>query len=584
MINRTKYNIDYTNNDIHSTVTILGWVSKRRNFGDLVFMDIRDRSGIMQVVFNAEHAHLAKDIKNEYVVSIVGTLEKRQDVNENIPTGELEVIVSSCEILSKANQTPMIIADKTDALEEIRLKYRYLDLRRPIMQDRLITRAKVVRAIRNYLDDQGFIDVETPLLTKSTPEGSREYLVPSRVHPGEFYALAQSPQIFKQMLMIAGFERYYQISRCFRDEDLRADRQLDFTQVDIEASFMDSDHLFAHMEKMMQKVVLEANNQELSIPFERLTFKEAMNNFGTDKPDTRYGMKLMDASDLFKDVEFPLFSDVLASGGVIKAVKVENATDFSRKKIDKLSELVKKYGAKSLVVLKVTNNELVGSIKKFIDEDKQKQIIQAFDAKENDALCFVADEWEKACVGAGALRSHVASEMLILDPTQFNFVWVVDMPMFELDEQENRLVARHHPFTSPKLEYIDSLKEKPLEAIANAYDLVCNGYEVAGGSQRIHDNTLQQQVFELIGFSKQDIQTRFGFFIEAFNYGTPPHGGIAFGLDRLAMVLAGAESLRDVIAFPKNASARCPVTQGPSEVTQKQLDELHLQVVKKTKE
>ncbi len=584
MINREKFNIDYTLQDIHTTITILGWVSKRRNFGDLVFMDIRDRSGIMQVVFNQEHAHLAKDIKNEYVVKIVGTLEKRQDVNENIPTGQLEVIVSQCEVVSKANQTPMIIADKTDALEEVRLKYRYLDLRRPIMQDRLITRAKVVRAIRNYLDDQGFIDVETPLLTKSTPEGSREYLVPSRVHPGEFYALAQSPQIFKQMLMIAGFERYYQISRCFRDEDLRADRQLDFTQVDIEASFMDSDHLFTHMEKMMQKVVLEANNQELSIPFERLTFKEAMNNYGTDKPDTRYQMKLMDASDLFNDVDFPLFNEVLGSGGVIKAVKVENATDFSRKKIDKLTELVKKYGAKSLVVLKVTNNELVGSIKKFIDEDKQKQIMEVFDAQENDALCFVADQWEKACVGAGALRSHVANETLTLDPTQFNFVWVVDMPMFECDEQENRLVARHHPFTSPKLEYIDSLKDKPLEAIANAYDLVCNGYEVAGGSQRIHDNTLQQQVFELIGFSEQDIQNRFGFFIEAFNYGTPPHGGIAFGLDRLAMVLAGAESLRDVIAFPKNASARCPVTQGPSEVTQKQLDELHLQVVKKTKD
>lgn len=584
MINREKFNIDYTLQDIHTTITILGWVSKRRNFGDLVFMDIRDRSGIMQVVFNQEHAHLAKDIKNEYVVKIVGTLEKRQDVNENIPTGQLEVIVSQCEVVSKANQTPMIIADKTDALEEVRLKYRYLDLRRPIMQDRLITRAKVVRAIRNYLDDQGFIDVETPLLTKSTPEGSREYLVPSRVHPGEFYALAQSPQIFKQMLMIAGFERYYQISRCFRDEDLRADRQLDFTQVDIEASFMDRDHLFIHMEKMMQKVVLEANNQKLSIPFERLTFKEAMNNYGTDKPDTRYQMKLMDASDLFNDVDFPLFNEVLGSGGVIKAVKVENATDFSRKKIDKLTELVKKYGAKSLVVLKVTNNELVGSIKKFINEDKQKQIMEVFDAQENDALCFVADQWEKACVGAGALRSHVANETLTLDPTQFNFVWVVDMPMFECDEQENRLVARHHPFTSPKPEYIKSLKEKPLEAIANAYDLVCNGYEVAGGSQRIHDNTLQQQVFELIGFSEQDIQNRFGFFIEAFNYGTPPHGGIAFGLDRLAMVLAGAESLRDVIAFPKNASARCPVTQGPSEVTQKQLDELHLQVVKKTKE
>lgn len=582
MINREKFNSEFTAADVGKVVTILGWVSKRRNFGELVFMDIRDRTAIMQVVFNKEHAHLTKEIKNEYVVSITGTLALRQDVNPNLLTGEFEVMVIDCEIISKAQQTPMIIQDQTDALEDLRLKYRYLDLRRPIMQERLIKRAKVVSTMRNYLDSEGFIDVETPMLTKSTPEGSREYLVPSRVHPGEFYALAQSPQIFKQMLMIAGFERYYQVARCFRDEDLRADRQLDFTQVDIEASFMSTDVLFGHMEKMMQQVALAVNNDHVSIPFERLTFKEAMNHYGTDKPDTRFEMKLHDATELMKNIEFPLFQNVIQQKGVIKAIKVDNAPALSRKKVDELTLLVKKHGASSLIVLKVENGELSGSIKKFLNKSLEQDIIAFFEAKEGDALCFVADAWEKACIGAGALRSYFAKELLDLDPLQLNFVWVVDMPMFELDEENNRLVARHHPFTSPKPEYIANLKEKPLEAIANAYDLVCNGYEVAGGSQRIHDNELQKTVFELIGFSEEDIQTRFGFFIDAFNYGTPPHGGIAFGLDRLVMVLTGSESLRDVIAFPKNASARCPVTQGPSAVTLKQLEELHLQVIVKS--
>lgn len=583
MINRSKFNSEYTIHDINKEVTILGWVSKRRNFGELVFMDIRDRSGIMQVVFNQEHAHLAKDIKNEYVVSIVGTLKKRQDVNPNLLTGELEVIVSECQVISKANQTPMIIQDQTDALEDVRLKYRYLDLRRPLMQERLIKRAKVVSTMRNYLDAQGFIDVETPMLTKSTPEGSREYLVPSRVHVGEFYALAQSPQIFKQMLMIAGFERYYQVARCFRDEDLRADRQLDFTQVDIEASFMSTDVLFSHMEAMMKEVLKTTNNIDLVTPFARLTFNEAMNLYGTDKPDTRFDMKLVDATTLMSGVEFALFEQVIQQQGAIKAIKVENAPSLSRKKVDELTTLVKKHGASSLIVLKVEADGLSGSIKKFLNQEKEQEIIAFFNAKEGDALCFVADAWEKACIGAGALRSYFGKETLNLDPQQINFVWVTDMPMFEKDEENDRLVARHHPFTSPKEAFIKTLKEKPLEAIANAYDLVCNGYEIAGGSQRIHDNELQKLVFELIGFSEEDIQTRFGFFIEAFNYGTPPHGGIAFGLDRLVMVLTGSDSLRDVIAFPKNASARCPVTQGPSSVTLKQLEELHLQVVAKPK-
>ena len=539
MINREKFNIDYTVSDIDTEVKILGWVSKRRNFGDLVFMDIRDRTGIMQVVFNEQVSSLAKDVKNEYVVLVTGQLQRRKDVNPSIPTGELEVIVNQCEIISKAKQTPMIIADQTDALEELRLKYRYLDLRRPTMQEKLMKRASVVRAIRNYLDDYGFVDIETPLLTKSTPEGSREYLVPSRVHPGEFYALAQSPQIFKQMLMIAGFERYYQISRCFRDEDLRADRQLDFTQVDIEASFMDAEHLFAHMEAMMKDVVYAVDQTELKTPFARLTFKEAMDLYGSDKPDTRFDMKLHTVNHLFEHTEFLLFASTIEEGNTIKALKVPQFAHISRKGIDELTDLVKKYGGKSLVVLKVIDGELIGSIKKFLSSEQEKDIIEFFNAQDQDLLCFVADEWEKACVGAGALRSYFGQQLIDFKPNQYNFVWVHDMPMFELDEQDNRLVARHHPFTSPKHEYISTLKEKPLEALANAYDLVCNGFEVAGGSQRIYDMELQKTVFELIGFTQEHIKERFGFFVDAFEYGTPPHGGIAFGLDRLVMVRAG---------------------------------------------
>ena len=584
MINRKYYNLDYGMDHLNTSVQIIGWVSKRRNFGDLVFMDIRDRTGIMQVVFQDAQLPLAKDLKNEYLVNIWGQLVERQDPNPKLPTGMLEVIVSTCEVITKAKQTPMIVADKTDALEELRLKYRYLDLRRPIMQHNLMVRAKIVKAMRDYLDEQGFIDVETPLLTKSTPEGSREYLVPSRVHPGEFYALAQSPQIFKQMLMIAGFERYYQISRCFRDEDLRADRQLDFTQVDIEASFMDSDHLFSHMEAMLQDVFQQALNQELALPFKRMSFKKAMDNYGTDKPDLRFEMQLQDATDIFKAVDFELFKDIISEGGVVKALVVNQAQALTRRKVDELTALVKKHHARSLVVLKYVDGELTGSIRKFLSDIQAQQIIDQFKLVDNDAILLVGDQWEPACIGAGALRSHFGKQLFEFDADHFEFVWVVDMPMFEYVASEKRLVARHHPFTSPQSQYVDSLRSKPLEALANAYDLVCNGFEIAGGSQRIYDPELQKEVFELIGFSQADIEKRFGFFVEAFDYGTPPHGGIAFGLDRLAMVLTHAESLRDVIAFPKNAAARCPLTGAPSTITSAQLAELSLKVAAKDKE
>ena len=584
MINRKYYNLDYGMDHLNTSVQIIGWVSKRRNFGDLVFMDIRDRTGIMQVVLQDAQLPLAKDLKNEYLVNIWGQLVERQDPNPKLPTGMLEVIVSTCEVITKAKQTPMIVADKTDALEELRLKYRYLDLRRPIMQHNLMVRAKIVKAMRDYLDEQGFIDVETPLLTKSTPEGSREYLVPSRVHPGEFYALAQSPQIFKQMLMIAGFERYYQISRCFRDEDLRADRQLDFTQVDIEASFMDSDHLFSHMEAMLQDVFQQALNQELALPFKRMSFKKAMDNYGTDKPDLRFEMQLQDATEIFKAVDFELFKDIISEGGVVKVLVVNQAQALTRRKVDELTALVKKHHARSLVVLKYVNGELTGSIRKFLSDIQAQQIIDQFKLVDNDAILLVGDQWEPACIGAGALRSHFGKQLFEFDADHFEFVWVVDMPMFEYVASEKRLVARHHPFTSPQSQYVDSLRSKPLEALANAYDLVCNGFEIAGGSQRIYDPELHKEVFELIGFSQADIEKRFGFFVEAFDYGTPPHGGIAFGLDRLAMVLTHAESLRDVIAFPKNAAARCPLTGAPSTITSAQLAELSLKVAAKDKE
>lgn len=577
MLMKQNHHIEFNRASIGQTITAVGWVSKRRNFGQLVFIDLRDKTGILQIVVNEDLAPSIKEVRNEYILSVQGVIQLRKDCNPALPTGEIELIAQAITIIATAQTPPMIIADDTDALEDTRMQYRYLDLRRPIMQQRLMMRAKIVRAMRNYLDDHGFIDVETPMLTKSTPEGSREYLVPSRVHAGEFYALAQSPQIFKQLLMIAGFERYYQVARCFRDEDLRADRQLDFTQVDIEASFMDADGFFEHIEGIMQAVFTQALVQPLATPFRRMSFHTAMDMYGSDKPDLRFAWPLLTLDKVFHLTQFNLFANK-ADGVSIKALVVPQGASLTRKDIDALTALVKKHGAQHLVHFKYTDATLSGSAVKSMQAAEIQALIDTCQLQEGDGVLCLMDSWEKACTAMGALRIHLGHQHHTFDPKHFEFVWIVDFPMFEANPETGGIIARHHPFTRPQDAYMDTFIERPLEALANAYDLVCNGYEIAGGSQRIYSSHMQAEVFKLLGFTQAQIESRFGFFVDAFNYGTPPHGGIAFGLDRLVMVLTNASSIRDVIAFPKNASARCPLTSAPSTVSDKQLEELHVRI------
>ncbi|NLC05975.1 MAG: aspartate--tRNA ligase [Erysipelothrix sp.] len=577
---RTHTNGELRQSDVNSEVTLVGWVSKKRNFGSIIFIDLRDRYGLTQLVFNEEEIPEANLLKSEYLIEVKGIVEQRQEANDKLETGQIEVKVSELKLINKAKQSPLLIQDKTDALEDTRMKYRYLDLRRPIMQKRLIERAKMTSAMRRFLDNSEFIEIETPMLTKSTPEGAREYLVPSRVHPGEFYALAQSPQIFKQLLMISGFERYYQVARCFRDEDLRADRQLDFTQVDIEVSFLEEEEFQSLIEEMMKEVLASVYQKDLVTPFRRVPFDEALNSYGSDKPDVRFDWKLIDLNKVFVNSEFKVFSDVLETkDGAIKALVIKNGADHTRKEIDSLTDLAKKYGAKGLVTLKYQDNELSGSALKFFSEQEQKDLIETTKVENEDLICIVASDWETTCNSLGALRLHCRDKYELVDKEELAFVWVTDFPMFELNEDSNRLVARHHPFTRPKVDSLEQLSLDPLSVKAYAYDLVLNGFEVAGGSLRIYDAEMQSKIFELIGFTKEQIETRFGFFIDAFNYGTPPHGGIAFGLDRLAMVLTGSDSIRDVIAFPKNASARDPLTNAPTPVGKDVLEELHLEIV-----
>ena len=576
---RTHVNNQLRVTNINETVTLIGWIAKRRHFGSIVFVDLRDRNGITQLVINEEKLPEVNRLKNEDLITATGTVVRRENANTKLETGEIEVEVASFELINHAKQPPLIIQDDTDALEETRMKYRYLDLRRPIMQQRLRKRHQIVKAMRDYLDDHGFIDVETPMLTKSTPEGSREYLVPSRVHPGEFYALAQSPQIFKQLLMIAGFERYYQVARCFRDEDLRADRQLDFTQVDIEASFLEEEEFQTIIEEMMVQVFKKALDQDLKVPFERIPFQQALNQYGSDKPDTRFELYLQDLSEVFKESEFVVFKTALQeANGAIKGLVVPNQAQRTRREIDGYTDLVKKYGAKGLVTLKYVAGQLEGSALKFLTTEEQQRLIEVLSLNDQDLVCIVASEWETACVALGALRMHFRDQLQLVQKGVFNFAWVTEFPMFE--ESEGRLVARHHPFTRPRVSTPQELEVNPLDIKAVAYDLVLNGFEVAGGSMRIYDGAMQTKLFEMIGFTPEQIQKRFGFFIDAFDYGTPPHGGIAFGLDRLVMVLVEADSIRDVIAFPKNASARDPLTMAPSPVSEEQLEELHLEIVK----
>jgi aspartyl-tRNA synthetase len=574
---------------IGQDVQLKGWVQKRRDLGGLIFIDLRDRTGIVQVVVRPENEavhKLAESIRSEYVLDIKGTVLERENKNPNMPTGNIEVIASEINILNAAKMTPIPIGDEAENVsEDLRLKYRYLDLRRPALQETFRLRSKASNTIRNFLTEEEFLEVETPILTKSTPEGARDYLVPSRVHGGEFYALPQSPQLFKQLLMVAGFDRYFQIARCFRDEDLRADRQPEFTQVDIETSFMDVEDLMAMMESMMGQV-MEATLGRTDTPakFERMTHEEAMRRFGSDKPDTRFGLELIDVADAVTGAGFKVFDMALESNGQVKAINVKGEADkFSRKDIDKLQEFTAVYGAKGLAWLKVTPEGLNGPIAKFFDETYAQKLMEATNAEAGDLLLFVASKPTVVADSLGALRVKLGHELGLIDESKFNFLWVTDFPLVTFEEEDGRFYANHHPFTMPNREDLHLLETDPASVRALAYDLVLNGYELGGGSQRIYERDIQERMFKLLGFTEQEAVDQFGFLLEAFEYGTPPHAGIALGLDRLVMILAGRSNLRDTIAFPKTASASDLLTQAPSPVADAQLQELSIRTALKEK-
>lgn len=585
MFGRTYYCGEITEKAVGEKVVLKGWVQKRRDLGGLIFIDLRDRTGIVQVVFSPEVSkealHVAEKVRNEYVLSVEGTVVARDEgtINPNIPTGKIEIQAERITIINEAKTPPFTIADQTDVAEEVRLKYRYLDLRRPVMFRTLQLRHRVTKAIRDFLDGEGFLEVETPILTKSTPEGARDYLVPSRVHPGEFYALPQSPQIFKQLLMVAGFERYYQIARCFRDEDLRADRQPEFTQIDIETSFMSQEEIMQLTERMMAHVLKVAKGMEVSLPFPRMSYDEAMSRYGSDKPDTRFGLELVDVSEIVKHSSFKVFAGAVANGGQVKAINVKGAAStYSRKDIDALAEFVARYGAKGLAWLKVEEDGLKGPIAKFFTAEEQKGLVETLAAEAGDLLLFVADRKEIVADALGALRLKLGKDLNLIDETKFNFLWIVDWPLLEYDEEDGRYYAAHHPFTMPVREDLPQLETNPEKVRAQAYDLVLNGYELGGGSMRIFEREVQEKMFRALGFTEEEARKQFGFLLEAFEYGTPPHGGIALGLDRLVMLLAGRTNLRDTIAFPKTASASCLLTEAPSPVSEQQLEELRLVV------
>ncbi|MFD2926071.1 aspartate--tRNA ligase [Halobacillus naozhouensis] len=574
--------------DIEAQVTLKGWVQKRRDLGGLIFIDLRDRSGVVQVVFNPEVSkealQLAEQVRTEYVLEVVGQVVERDagTVNKNMATGDIEVLAQEVNVLNKAKTPPFMLEDHSEVSEDLRLKYRYLDLRRKEMQETFKLRHQATQSIRTFLNDEGYLEMETPLLTKSTPEGARDYLVPSRVHEGEFYALPQSPQLFKQMLMMSGFEKYYQIARCFRDEDLRADRQPEFTQVDIETSFMNKEEIMAMTERMMSKVLKDVKGIDIPTPFEKMPYQEAMDRFGSDKPDTRFDMELVNVSEVVKDSDFKVFSGAVASEGRVSAINVKGQADtFSRKDIDNLTDDVKVYGAKGLAWLKVKDGGLNGPISKFFSEQDAVQLKEALTAEEGDLLLFVADKTSVVLDSLGALRLKLGKQLELIDQTKFNFLWVTDWPLFEYDEEEGRYFAAHHPFTMPAHGNIEELNNNPGNAMAEAYDIVLNGYELGGGSLRIYQKDMQERMFEVLGFSKEEAGEQFGFLLEALEYGTPPHGGIALGFDRFIMLLAGRTNLRDTILFPKTASAQDPLTNAPGSVSEAQLDELHLQLKKK---
>ncbi|ASN05133.1 aspartate--tRNA ligase [Virgibacillus necropolis] len=573
---------------IGQNVLLKGWVQKRRDLGGLIFIDLRDKSGTVQIVFNPtvseEALAIAESVRSEYVVEVKGQVVKRDDatVNEAIETGAIEVFVSNLEVVNKSKNPPFPIQNETDVAEDLRLKYRYLDLRRSSLQETFKLRHRTTQVIRNFLNNNEFLEMETPILTKSTPEGARDYLVPSRVHAGEFYALPQSPQLFKQLIMVSGFEKYYQIARCFRDEDLRADRQPEFTQIDIETSFMSSDEIMEMTESMMQKVMAEVKEVELPLPLPRIKYQEAMERYGSDKPDTRFGMELIHLSDSMKDSSFKVFQSAVNSGGKVALLNAKNqAANYSRKDIDKLTDFVKVYGAKGLAWLKVEGDELKGPISKFLSEEEIEAISSKAEVSDGDLLLFVADKSSVVYDSLGALRLKLGKEMKVIDEGKFNFLWVTDWPLLEYDEDAGRYHAAHHPFTMPMDEDAAKLSTDPANVRAKAYDLVLNGYELGGGSLRIYKKEQQDKMFEILGFTPEQAQEQFGFLLEALEYGAPPHGGIALGLDRIIMLLAGRSNLRDTILFPKTASASDPLTDAPSEVAKNQLDELSIQLKNK---
>jgi aspartyl-tRNA synthetase len=570
--------------DAGKEVVLMGWVQRRRDHGGVIFVDLRDREGITQVVFNPdlnrevhEKAHV---IRSEFVLGIKGRVEKRPEgmTNPNLKTGEIEVFVTELKILNQAGTPPFMIEDTVDVSENVRLKYRHIDLRRPNIQKNLILRHKAAASVRQYLNSNGFIDIETPVLTKSTPEGARDYLVPSRVNPGMFYALPQSPQLFKQLLMISGFDRYYQIVRCFRDEDLRADRQPEFTQIDLEMSFVGEDDIMEIAEGMIKTLFKDVLGRDVATPFQRLSYAEAMERFGLDKPDLRFGLELKDISDIVKTSGFKVFADVVKKGGIVKALNAKGCVEFSRKEIDDFTEFTAVYRAKGLAWIKVREDGWQSPIAKFFTDEEKEKLAERIDMKKGDLVFFVADQPKIVNDALGHLRNHLAGKLKLIDENEFRFLWVTQFPMMEYDENEKRYQAMHHPFTAPLEEDYDLLNENPPAVRSRAYDLVLNGSEIGGGSIRIHQKGLQERVFEALGMTPESYGEKFGFLLSALDSGAPPHGGIAFGFDRLVMMLCGGSSIRDVIAFPKTQKAACLLTNAPSETSRAQLDELSLRI------
>ena len=575
-------NTELSIKNVDEEVELHGWVSKKRNLGGLIFIDLRDRSGIIQLVIRPEDNldDVVSELRNEYVIRVKGIVSERESKNDKLATGEIEILVKELEILNTSLEIPFEISDDTTALEDTRLKYRYLDLRRNKLQENIITRHKLTMAIRKFLDQENFLEIETPILCKSTPEGARDYLVPSRVNPGKFYALPQSPQIFKQLLMVGGMERYFQIAKCFRDEDLRADRQPEFTQVDIEMSFVDEDDVMSMAERMIASVFKEVKNIDIQIPLMRMPYDEAMDKYGSDKPDLRFGMPIQNITDIFANTEISFIKSIIAEGGIVNCLVVKNAANnYSRKELDKLTDYVKTYRASGLAYLKL-ESEVTGSLAKNMTEDEKAAIINKLELEENDLVLIVSGKRNIVKVSLGALRCKLGNDLGLINPDDYKLLWVTDFPAFEYSEEEGRYMACHHPFTSPKDSDVEHLEGDLSKCYSKAYDMVINGYEAGGGSIRIHNQEVQSKMFKALGLSDEEVKEKFGFFVDALKYGTPPHGGLAFGLDRLTMLLVKTENIRDVISFPKTASASCLMSEAPNLVADHQLKELHIDLRK----